>query len=84
MKFGLCQLQAGSPLFRTGPHLLWTDTGFGSYSFNRITRIEKNMICYKSKSGASCSKLTKSLVNDSLKFQMAKLQIHCHFFVGKM
>ena len=27
--------------------------------------------------GASCSKLTMSLVNDSLKFQMAILQIHC-------
>ena len=28
-------------------------------------------------SGASCSKLTMSIVNDSLKFQMAILQIHC-------
>ena len=29
--------------------------------------------------GASCSKLMMSLVNDSLKFQMAILQIHCYF-----
>ena len=27
----------------------------------------------------SCSELTMSLVNDSLKFQMAILQIHCYF-----
>ena len=33
--------------------------------------------------GASCSKLM-SLVNASLKFQMAILQIHCYFFVEKM
>ena len=30
---------------------------------------------------ASCSKLTMSLVNDSLKFQMAILQIHCYFLL---
>ena len=33
--------------------------------------------------GASCSKLTMSLVNDSLKFQMAILQIHCYFLLKK-
>ena len=33
--------------------------------------------------GASCSKLTISLINDSLKFQMAILQIHCYFLVKK-
>ena len=31
----------------------------------------------------SCSKLTTSLVNDSLKFQMAILQIHCYFLLKK-
>ena len=36
-----------------------------------------------SRSGPSCSKLTMSLVNDSLKFQMAILQIHCHFLLKK-
>ena len=35
------------------------------------------------KPGASCSKLTISLVNDSLKFQMAILQIHCYFLLIK-
>ena len=34
-------------------------------------------------SGASCSKLTTSLVNNSLKFQMAILQIHCYFLLKK-
>ena len=34
--------------------------------------------------GASCSKLTVSLVNNSFKFQMAILQIHCYFFIKKM
>ena len=32
---------------------------------------------------ASCSKLMMSLVNDSLKFQMAILQIHCYFLLKK-
>ena len=32
-------------------------------------------------SGASCSKLKMVLVNDSLEFQMATLQIHCYLFV---
>ena len=31
--------------------------------------------------GPSCSKLTMSLVSDSLKFQMAILQIHCYFLL---
>ena len=31
----------------------------------------------------SCSKLTMSLVNDSLKFQVAILQIHCCFLLKK-
>ena len=29
----------------------------------------------------SCSKLMTSLVNDTLKFQMAILQIHCYFLL---
>ena len=33
--------------------------------------------------GSSCSKLTKLLVNDSLKFHMAMLQIHCYFLLKK-
>ena len=33
--------------------------------------------------GASCSKLTTSLVNVSLKFQTLILQIHCHFLLKK-
>ena len=36
------------------------------------------------KSGPSCSKLTTSLVNVSLKFQTLILQIHCYFFVEKI
>ena len=31
--------------------------------------------------GPSCSKLTTSLVNDSLKFQTLILQIHCYFLL---
>ena len=34
-------------------------------------------------SGVSCSKLTMSLVNDLLKFQMVILQIHCYFLLTK-
>ena len=34
--------------------------------------------------GPSCSKLTTSLVNVSLKFQTLILQIHCYFFVEKI
>ena len=33
--------------------------------------------------GPSCSKLTTSLVNDSLKFQTLILQIHCYFLLKK-
>ena len=33
--------------------------------------------------GASCSKLTTSLVNVSLKFQTLLLQIHCYFLFKK-
>ena len=33
--------------------------------------------------GASCSKLTTSLVNVSLKFQTLILQIHCYFLLKK-
>ena len=35
------------------------------------------------RSGASCSKLTMSLVNVSLKFQTLILQIHCCFLLKK-
>ena len=35
------------------------------------------------KSGPSCSKLTTSLVNVSLKFQTLILQIHCYFLLKK-
>ena len=34
-------------------------------------------------SGPSCSKLTTSLVNVSLKFQKLILQIHCYFLLKK-
>ena len=34
-------------------------------------------------SGPSCSKLTTSLVNVSLKFQTLILQIHCYFLLKK-
>ena len=34
--------------------------------------------------GPSCSKLTTSLVNVSLKFQTLILQIHCYFLLKKM
>ena len=33
--------------------------------------------------GLRCSKLTMSLVNDLLKFQMAIVQIHCYFLLKK-
>ena len=36
-------------------------------------------VSYQSLPGPICSKLTMLLVDDSLKFQMAILQIHCHF-----
>ena len=35
------------------------------------------------RTGTSCSKLTMLLVNDSLKFQMAILQINYYFFLLK-
>ena len=34
--------------------------------------------------GASCSKLTTSLLNDLLKFQTLILQIHCYFLLKKL
>ena len=37
----------------------------------------------KASSGPSCSKLTTSLVNVSLKFQTLILQIHCYFLLKK-
>ena len=36
-----------------------------------------------SQSGPSCSKLTTSLVNVSLKFQTLITQIHCYFLLKK-
>ena len=57
-----------------------TDPAFKSVNRNvagfYIWRIEVNT------PGASCSKLTMSLVNDSLKFQMAILQIHFYYTPG--
>ena len=40
-------------------------------------------MAYNLKSGPSCSKLTTSLVNVSLKFQTLILQIHCYFLLKK-
>ena len=42
-------------------------------------------VCWMAKyrSGPSCSKLTTSLVNVSLKFQTLILQIHCYFLLKK-
>ena len=37
----------------------------------------------KDRYGPSCSKLTMSLVNVSLKFQTLILQIHCYFLLKK-
>ena len=39
--------------------------------------------CFINTPGPSYSKLTISLVNDSLKFQIAVLQIHCYFLLKK-
>ena len=39
---------------------------------------ERTAYAAVSLTGTSCSKLTMSIVNDSLKFQMAILQIHCY------
>ena len=36
---------------------------------------------FNNQSGASCSNFTTLLFNDSLKFQMAILQIHCNFLL---
>ena len=48
-----------------------------------INPIQTLNILLPSPSGPSCSKLTMLLVNNSLKFQMAILQIQL-FFVEKM
>ena len=40
-------------------------------------------ICVMYSPGPSCSKLTTSLVNVSLKFQTLILQIHCYFLLKK-
>ena len=45
---------------------------------------DDNVTVIATTTGPSCSKLTMSLVNDSLKFQMAVLQIQLLFFVEKM
>ena len=41
------------------------------------------VICGPTSPGPSCSKLTTSLVNVSLKFQTLILQIHCYFLLKK-
>ena len=51
-----------------------------TFSPARTRTIDTYSILY---TGPSCSKLTTSLVNVSLKFQTLILQIHCYFFVEK-
>ena len=49
-----------------------------------LSQYHTTAMCYKLKTtGPSCSKLTTSLVNVSLKFQTLILQIHCYFLLKK-
>ena len=51
---------------------------------NRGTLVFLKMCLHvKNVPGPSCSKLTTSLVNVSLKFQTLILQIHCYFLLKK-
>ena len=51
-----------------------------NFSRNEIELQDLQQISRCPRQGASCSKLTMSLVNDSLKIQMAILQTHRYFF----
>ena len=50
---------------------------------NGQERVVIESVINPTNSGASCSKLTMSLVNHLLKFQTAILQIHCYFLLKK-
>ena len=49
--------------------------------FSRVVAHFDNLTVILIHSGASCSKLMMLFVNDSLKFQMAILQIQCYFLL---
>ena len=53
--------------------------------FMGLTQNEDVLTCgeHKTRTGPSCSKLTMSLVNVSLKFRTLILQIHCYFLLKK-
>ena len=46
-------------------------------------QIRSRHFCQPKSSGPSCSKLTTSLVNDSLKFTSSDMQICCNFLLKK-
>ena len=50
---------------------------------NSVLLNDSRPLCFSKHSGPSCSKLTTSLVNVSLKFQTLILQIHCYFLLKK-
>ena len=54
----------------------------GALGLNELTD-KKTHADFVNRSGASCSKLTMLFFNNSLKFQMAILQIHCYFLLKK-
>ena len=58
-------------------------TQFYVYSLTLRNLVRSVLIFSSYESGVSCSKLTMSLVNDLLKFQMVILQIHCYFLLTK-
>ena len=64
------------------------ELGYTIYRRDRVNQkgsrsiiLVNSILLSECKPGPSCSKLTMSLVNDSLKFQMAISQIHCYFLL---
>ena len=68
------------PLVTNGLYTLDNSVPGGLYHETVSFYIPKPKFVYL---GPSCSKLTTSLVNVSLKFQTLILQIHCHFLLKK-
>ena len=54
--------------------------GTGNFFLERFDHILEGYLCPKKKTGPGCSKLTTSLVNETLKFQTLIFQI-CQYFL---
>ena len=68
----------------TAQALTWVNTIFSFFLFNPFCMADQiRYLCKQCRSGPSCSKLTTSLVNDSLKFKSSDMQISWNFLLKK-